>query len=843
DAHLCRSVERLARSLGNKQLLAVALRESSRLVDSDAERAEVLVRLGDAELGAGNLDEAVVAYRDALDVHPGFAGAVAGLERLMELMANQSAETGGPPVEVLDSLERAYQDAGNKPGLARVARIRLLRAEGEERARQLEVLGRLIDEGGGRPHEALEVWGDLLLVDANNELGLTRLVELAENRSLLTDAVRRMAEAIDAAREAERPCFELCIATTKILLEKFGDAQTALRALRPALIENPDSLEALRLQGISARACGELELLHEALAKLATLIDNPEESAPLWREAAQVAEQQGNFQRVREDLEHVIELDESDEGAWHKWLEVLAGTEAWEDLADGLGRRAMITDKEEERHILRHHLARLLVDRLDRVEDAINTYHDMLAARPDDLDVMSEVETLLRRHERWDDVRDVLERKADCVHGDDRVAVLEELARVIADDIGEPTDAIEVYHRILAENPNHRASQQALRGLLSKEERWTELAEVLEARVATLSSMLASSPELVNDLRATVLELAELLADRLAEGERARALLEEVLEADPNDVAALLSLSRVQELAGEHEAMAETLQRAAAMNPTGLPGALLRVRLAKLAATPEEKREHLETALHMHPENLEAAQMLLELSREEGYWEQVAYLLALIGSFEADPAKRRELEIERADILVAKVGDLDEALDALAPIYDEVQDDPEINRRIADALFGSNRFEEARGMYSWLLEVLTNAKNKGKRRSDHHAHYLTRLARISLGLAPEDTEGPLEQLKQAYRLDTTNAETLITLADLHASREEWKETLKLARAMLLQNVDESGLVRRGDIYMRLAHAHVALDELHKAKSMLRRGRQEDPDHPEIEAALTELENA
>lgn len=267
---------------------------------------------------------------------------------------------------------------------------------------------------------------------------------------------------------------------------------------------------------------------------------------------------------------------------------------------------------------------------------------------------------------------------------------------------------------------------------------------MLEARVATLSSMLASSPELVNDLRATVLELAELLADRLAEGERARALLEEVLEADPNDVAALLSLSRVQELAGEHEAMAETLQRAAAMNPTGLPGALLRVRLAKLAATPEEKREHLETALHMHPENLEAAQMLLELSREEGYWEQVAYLLALIGSFEADPAKRRELEIERADILVAKVGDLDEALDALAPIYDEVQDDPEINRRIADALFGSNRFEEARGMYSWLLEVLTNAKNKGKRRSDHHAHYLTRLARISLGLAPEDTEGPLE---------------------------------------------------------------------------------------------------
>ncbi len=833
DLNLCRGVERLARSLGDKKMLALALRESARLSLGESGQADILVRLGDAEMAAGNVIESTKAYREALDAHAGFAGAVAGLERILDAAQSNSEP---PAREVLDALERAYQDAGNKPGLARLAKIRLENAEGDELLIQLDNLGRLLDDGGGRPREALEVWGNLLMRDAESENALRRVVELSEERALLSDAIHFMAAAIDAARDGQRPCLNLCVETTKILLSKIGDSRTALRALAPALAENPEHREALKLQVIASRAAGDAEALHDALVRLARGADAPDEAITLWREASEVAEHQQNADRMREDLEQLLELDEGDETAWHKWLEVLASLGRYEELADGLGRRSMITSNDEERHILRHHLARLLVEPLDRVDDAINTYHDMLGAKPDDAVALGELEELLKRYERWSDVRDVLERKAELITGDDRVAVLEELAQLVAGPLEDPTAAIEIHHRILSESPGHSHSFEALEGLLGQAEQWYELSELIDNRLRQLVDAAGESEAAATEYQARTLQLAELYAKRLGEAERARELLTTALANEPENVAVLLSMARVQDLTGDTEAMEETLHRAAALDPQGELGAELQVRLARLADAPERRREHLEAALHLHPSHLEAAQALLDLSREEEYWEQVAYLLALVSSFEEDPEKRRKLDLERADMLVNRLGELDQALEVLAPIYEEVQDDPAVNRRIADALFASQRYEEAAGMYEWLAEVTEGASKRDKTLG----HYLTRLARIDLDREEPNLEESLDKLKKAYRIDTTNAETLVVLADLHASQNNWKDALKLSRAMLLQNVDQSGMLRRGDIYIRLANAHIALDENNKAKSMLRRGKQEDPEHPEISAMLEQL---
>ena len=310
----------------------------------------------------------------------------------------------------------------------------------------------------------------------------------------------------------------------------------------------------------------------------------------------------------------------------------------------------------------------------------------------------------------------------------------------------------------------------------------------------------------------------------------------ELLEADNNNVPALLALASVYDAQGEEEAMMQILEHAANLQPEGELGSKLQLRLAKITDNMEHRREHLEAALHYDPANLEAAELLLELSRDEEYWEQVAYLLALISSQTEDPTARRRMDIERVDILMQHVGALDEALEALAPIYEEVQDDMEVNRRIADALYLSGRYDEAVGMYTWLVEV-SGAENK---RSKEHAHFLTRLSRVELAGGISDEA--IERLRDSYRIDTTNAETLITLSDVYAAIEQWSDALKIARAMLLQNVDQSGLVRRGDIYVRLANAHLGLDEASKALSMLRRGAEEDPEHPDIQGMIAELQN-
>ncbi|MFY0541925.1 hypothetical protein [Nannocystis pusilla] len=127
DEATARHIERLARAGGEKRLLARALRESAKLALGQAGRADILVRLGDAEFDTGELTGATEAYSDALDERPGFAGAVAGLERVLDRLQKTGGEVGQTLIE---PLENSYHLAGNRPGLAKLARLRLQAATG-----------------------------------------------------------------------------------------------------------------------------------------------------------------------------------------------------------------------------------------------------------------------------------------------------------------------------------------------------------------------------------------------------------------------------------------------------------------------------------------------------------------------------------------------------------------------------------------------------------------------------------------------------------------------------------------------------------------------------------------
>src|SRR6185436_8943707 len=104
-----------------------------------------------------------------------------------------------------------------------------------------------------------------------------------------------------------------------------------------------------------------------------------------------------------------------------------------------------------------------------RFEDAITVYNDMIGADASDFAALAELEGLLRKLERWQDVRDLLERKLDVVEGEARVAVQEEMARLAQERLGDTTDAIEVLQAVLHEHPNRAATRTWLEGLLSKE--------------------------------------------------------------------------------------------------------------------------------------------------------------------------------------------------------------------------------------------------------------------------------------------------------------------------------------------------------------------------------------
>jgi len=259
----------------------------------------------------------------------------------------------------------------------------------------------------------------------------------------------------------------------------------------------------------------------------------------------------------------------------------------------------------------------------------------------------------------------------------------------------------------------------------------------------------------------------------------------------------------------------------------------LQLRLARLAGDDADaRRTHLEKAISLDPANEEASVALLEQAKTEKRWDLVASLLEAASERAPDDEHKRKLALERVDILTHKLGDTEGALMVLAAIYGQVNDDIDVNRRIADALFTAGRMEEAGGMFHWLVETTSGKRTKRR------GHYLTRLARVEIQMG--QTEEAQKRLEEAYRLDTTNVETLIALGSLHEANKKWADALKIYRSMLLQNADKSGLLRRGDIYLSLARVHMGLNEKPKAQAMLRRGIEEDGDHPELKQMLEQL---
>ena len=101
------------------------------------------------------------------------------------------------------------------------------------------------------------------------------------------------------------------------------------------LNQSPEHPEALELLVDAARASRDpAASLHEALTRGAAAQPAPERAVALWREAATVAEADlKQPEQAIADLERLIDIDDSDDGAWQKLMSLLTAAGDYEKLA------------------------------------------------------------------------------------------------------------------------------------------------------------------------------------------------------------------------------------------------------------------------------------------------------------------------------------------------------------------------------------------------------------------------------------------------------------------------------------------------------------------------------
>ncbi|MBK8941678.1 MAG: tetratricopeptide repeat protein [Polyangiaceae bacterium] len=464
--------------------------------------------------------------------------------------------------EAIGALERLYRQTQRHAELLGIyEKKRDLAAEPEERRAILFQIARLYENELGNPRAAIDTYRQVLEDNERDPDALAALDRLYREQSDWEPYVEILRARIELDN-TEEALIDLKYRLGSTLEKHLGDAAGALENYReilfieqtnePArvalenLLQNPELRaetaailqEIYEVQADWPKLVGALEILAEAEADGARRVG-------LLRKVGRVAAENledlpkaidALARALREDPtsnETLVELEQlaGQAGAWDRLETILS------EIAESLG----------DPQLARSYWMRLAAidERLGKVDEAAQRYLKVLGIDAADHEALTSMDALYRRTERWEDLIGVYRRRIDLAEETpDREALYSQMASVQEEKLGRPDDAIASYRSVLSLEPTSAVALTALDGLFTRQGKWDELAENLEAQL-----QLAESEEAQTGL---MLRLGDLRETRMNQVETAIDIYREVLERDSENAAALAALERLGKTP-EHE--------------------------------------------------------------------------------------------------------------------------------------------------------------------------------------------------------------------------------------------------------------------------------------------------
>jgi golgin subfamily B member 1 len=823
DEELLESLDRLQVKTQSLSELAETLERRAQLAVDAAQRNGILFRL--AELRQSHFADrrgAFTAYQDILDQEPGNERVLAAMEGLLE------DEELAP--EVLDSLDRAYRETGATDRVVGLydVRIRLAASEGEQ-VRLLQEAAGIWEQELGNAERALDASRRAFELDPRDETLLDEIERLAEATGgweSLRGVIEKVSESPDVDAMLLR---DLNLRGAAWHRDRLGDAQAAEACLRRAVEADPESPEAhSQLVDLLQGPGREAERVEALRAWARHELDEFAKKDRL-RQAAQVAEESlGDVTIAAACHEAILEADASDPDSLSDLARIREQQGRFDEVVELIARRVDVAADPAERLTLRRRLAELYAGPLESPDKAIEAYQGVLDEDPTSMDAIRSLEQLYEQLERWDDLRELIDRRLDIADSDeDRIAARVRLARLMEQAFGQRAEAMEQLREILDMDPSNGEALDELERLLAAEERWDDLQELLERRVGE-----ASNDE---DAKVLLRRLAELHGERRGDSAKAVETHERILERDPNDLESLRALAELHRSGQAWDRQAEVLERLIGLlepseavtvaldlarlcedelgDPSRTEGALLRARELDPAAEPI--REQLKGHYEKHGEHAKVAEMLAEEAEAvEDTAARVALLKRIAGLYEeqlGDPATAAT-HLERASELVPE--------------------DREVLLPLCDLYIAAGRQGDAVPVLEKIVESF------GNRRVKEVARYHHRLGKAheSMGDIPK----ALEHYDAAFKIDLTNVEILRDLGKLCHAQGDFDRAQKTFRALLLQKLGDGVGINKADVYFYLGDISAKQGDTTKAVSMLERAVAEQKGHPEASELLTQL---
>ncbi|MBC7174460.1 MAG: tetratricopeptide repeat protein, partial [Polyangiaceae bacterium] len=273
------------------------------------------------------------------------------------------------------------------------------------------------------------------------------------------------------------------------------------------------------------------------------------------REAASLAETRlGQIEVAAECYEAALSSDPSEPETLGELARIRAVQGRWSDVAELRERQIDVEMDVARRLDLRRQLADLYGGPLGDPARAISAFASILDEDPTSLAAMDSLEKLYEAAQRWDDLRDLLDRRLELAETDkDRIAARVRLARLSEQAFGRRAEAMDQLREILEMDRENEEALDELERLLGLDEKWEELVDLLGRRIDGAAS--------AEQALAYLGRLAVVHCDRRNDVAKAVEVHERILDQSPGREESLRALAALHETSGDSEKVATALER------------------------------------------------------------------------------------------------------------------------------------------------------------------------------------------------------------------------------------------------------------------------------------------
>ncbi len=469
------ALELLYQDTENWQELQDVYKQKIDVVVAEEEKLQIHFRL--AMLYTDMLDapeEAIHAYREVLNLRPDDMEALTSLEKLFERLERWT--------DLADNLQAQLDLV---PDSNKVTSLRLR-------------LGSLRENKMGETESAIETYREILSSDPSNDeaiVALERLIRIEEHESTVAEILEPIYRErqdwqhiiqideifIKHGDSTERKVELLC--QMGEMYELAGDdPEKAFEAYSRALMEDPISevvqTNLDRLARILDLMKDVIKVYEAAIEK----IEDPELKTGLHRKVAVLYEiEAGDLEGAIRHYKAIISIDPASIEAIEALERIYTASERYAELASINKQKASVVADPDEKKALYLAAGRIYEEMLEDVDSAVTTYATILEFDPEDQEALDKLAHLYSVKEKWTELLEVLQAKADLVIDiDEKKAIQFNAGEVYLEKLEDVEHAIDSFIKVTELDPDDVNSLRKLDGIYTRTGKHAELLPIVQ---------------------------------------------------------------------------------------------------------------------------------------------------------------------------------------------------------------------------------------------------------------------------------------------------------------------------------------------------------------------------